>query len=506
MPSSFIPAKTSLSRVFLIEGGARGDNQPVYESSFAMGSLSQGFGDVTKIEVPHPQRYGQYKEIGNIRGSTERPTTSLVGRFAADLKSTMLRIAQQGCAVDLHCHFGTCENPSNFNDFKKGIILKDAIITSWGTGDLGGLSSDSNAEIDETAEISASAIIEILPLTLAQKATDLTTLTIIDVVIADSVSCGECSDNSDGCSKVFALSINAGGSAGTPADVVYSLDKGATWYAHDVDNAADDPSALAIVGDYVVVTSNTEATTYSALKSLFTDDNNPLFPDDPTFTAVATGLVATGEPNDIWSIGNTAFLVGDTGHVYKMTDPTAGVTVLDAGVANANDLFAVHALNEDFVVAVGAHGAIVWSEDGASFSDLTTTPVAANITINAVWIVSEDVWWIGTSTGLLYYTKDQGLNWTAKAFTGSGAGSVDAIAFSDSNNGYMVHTTGATVGRILRTYDGGYSWVVLPEDAGTVVMNQGYAVASCETDPNFVVGVGLDTDAATGAIIVGKAN
>lgn len=60
------------------------------------------------------------------------------------------------------------------------------------------------------------------------------------------------------------------------------------------------------------------------------------------------------------------------------------------------------------------------------------------------------------------------------------------------------------LGRILRTYDGGYSWNVLPEGSGSMPDNDRFnAIAACTADVNFVVGVGLGGNGTDGIIVVG---
>lgn len=60
MGSSITPVKSAFTRVFLIEGRARGDHKPSYESCLRMMGVSQSFGDIEKIENPDPYEY----EIG----------------------------------------------------------------------------------------------------------------------------------------------------------------------------------------------------------------------------------------------------------------------------------------------------------------------------------------------------------------------------------------------------------------------------------------------------------
>jgi hypothetical protein len=70
---------------------------------------------------------------------------------------------------------------------------------------------------------------------------------------------------------------------------------------------------------------------------------------------------------------------------------------------------------------------------------------------------------------------------------------------------YLAHQTSATKGRILRSFNGGYSWIVLPEKAGSLPLNDKVnALAACTFDPNFVVGVGLADNAADGFVVIGQ--
>src|SRR3990172_11424576 len=219
--------------------------------------------------------------------------------------------------------------------------------------------------------MSAEEVYEILPLTFQRQADAYLTNEVVDVVYGDNASCGECETESDGCQALFALTKAAGGSPSTSADIVFTLNAGGAWYAHDVDTlaAAEEPSALDVVGDYVVVVSQATLSLHYALKSEFTSYT------DPAFTEVATGFVAGKGPNDIFSTGRQAFIVGEGGYVYETTDPTAGVTVLDAGSATIDDLNRVHALTSQNAVAVGNSGAVIYTENGLNWGAATTRPV-----------------------------------------------------------------------------------------------------------------------------------
>ena len=492
---------SSQSRVYLIAGRARGDHKPSYESCMRMTGLSQDFGDIERVECPDPYRYGAFVEVAQIRGATGRVTTSLEGRFLMDVKSTLMDLASKGCPVDIHLHFGDCQDPSVFNSYEKVLILEDAFLINHGTDDLGALQSGDNAGVNETADISASIKYEIMPLGYGVKAGDIVTNEVVDVEICDVASCGECQDSSSGCDKFFAISSSAGGSPSPPADVVYSIDKGATWYAHDIESlgAAEDPNELACVGDYLIVVSSDSVSLHYSLKSQYDGHT------DPTWTEVATGFV--DGPTCIYTDGNVAYIGGINGYIYYTEDPTSGVTVLDAATLFATTYNAIHGIGDSFVILVGNHGAIAYSTNGVTFTSSPTSPVGVGTHLTAVWAKSESEWWVGTSGGRLYYTLNGGETWTEKAFSSSGTGGIGDIKFATDSEGFLAHnvTSPASRGRILRTIDGGYSWFITPEKAGSLpAQDRLNALAVCASDQNFVVGAGLADNASDGVILVGQ--
>jgi len=497
----FIPAQQGWTRVFITDGRARPDHGPEFMACFMAGALDKSFGDISDIECPHPNVPGKFLKVGQIRSGDERATIDLVGRHALDIRSRMLQLGLKGCPLDVTVHYGDCEDLEVFTEFKKVMFLEDAYITSYSTSELGTLSSDGQAEIDETAPISAQTVYDYTPLKFSEEAADVVTNEVLDVVICDDISCGYCEEESDGCQKIYALTTSAGGLPGTPADVVFSLDGGDTWYAHDIDTlgAAEAPNALACIGEYLVVVSNASNSLHYALLDDVTDVI------DPAWTEVAVGFVAGGEPNDIWSVGTKAWIVGDFGYIYVCTDPTAGVTVQDAGETTISQLNAVHALNKNFAVAVGNDGVVVVAEDGTRWSLTPTNPVGPGTDLTSVWVKSKTEWWVTASDGNLYYTLNGGETWTQKAFIGDGAGTAEAIVFATDSIAYLSHTTAAPLGRLLASFDGGYSWIVLPQLPGLIEANDRFnALAACQADPKLLVAVGLHDNGTDGIIVVGE--
>ena len=499
--AGYTPTKTSLSRVYLIEGKARPDHVPDYQGTLMAGALSQGFGDIEKIEAPDPDNYGEFIEIGFVRGATERATTTIAGRYALALKSRLMELAIRRCQFDMQFHFGLCKDPRNFQDFNKAVILEDASITTYSTDDLGALASGDEAPVNETVDISAKLFYEVLPMNFGLKASSLITNEVLGVVICGAKACGDCGDENAGCDKIYAVTKAAGGSPSTPPDILFSLDKGVTLIAHDIDTltSAQDADDIGCLGAYAVVISNAaNSLNYVELSEL--KANN-----DPAWTEITTGFVTGGEPKAIDVANGKAFIVGDLGYIYSTDDPTAGVVNDDAGVATTDDLLDVDALSDTFAVAVGRNGVVLLVTNGTTWSALTR-PVGAGVHINCVAVKNEREWLIGTSAGNLYYTNDQGDTWTVKPFPGSASGQVRDVKFATNSVVYLAHSTSAPAGRILRSYDGGHEWLVLPEGDANLPANDYIGkLAACSYDPNFVVGGGLADDAADGVLVVGTA-
>jgi photosystem II stability/assembly factor-like uncharacterized protein len=500
MAIDFTPAKSGFSRVFLIDGRARPDHAPEYQSCLMAGTPEQTFGDVERIECPAPDAYGQFDEVGRIQGAIERATFNLTGRYAADVASALLEIARRRCPADVQVHFGACTDPRIFNTFTKNVIIEDAILTNWSTDtDMGSLSSDENSPVSETADVSAQEFYEVLPITFALRGADVVTNPLVDVVFCSVVSCGDCEDEDQGCDIIYAVGDSSPGSPGTAPDVIYSTDEGATLAADEITTLTNvqNADAVACLGDYVLVVSNDEAFLHYKLKATINAGTAG------GWTEIATGFVGANNPKDMWSVGNYVFIVGDNGYVYGTADATVGVTVLDAGVATTEDLLAVHALNDDFAVAVGANGAIVATENQTVWR-LIDPPTGISDDFLCVWVKNKNEWWIGSDAGNVYYTLDGGTNWTAKALPVTLSAVYD-LAFATESVAYLSGQTATPAGRFLRSYNGGYDWVVLPEGAAALPASDNVAaLAACVHDANFAVGVGLADDAADGVFMVGR--
>jgi len=121
-----------------------------------------------------------------------------------------------------------------------------------------------------------------------------------------------------------------------------------------------------------------------------------------------------------------------------------------------------------------------------------------------VWMRNSDEWWVTTAGGEVYYTLNKGVTWTEKGLPGVAITALYDIQFATNSVGYISGVANA-VGALWRTYDGGYSWVKLPEGTGTLPGSgtELNALATCIQDPNYLIAVGK-TVANDGVLLVGE--
>lgn len=487
---------TSHSRVWIIEDGASPANSPRYEGRARATGLSFDAGAISPIRMPKSTRYGEFENVGFLRAQPDLPGVTIENRIDPAVIDRLLTFVRKRCPIDIHLHFGECENPQDFNGgWTTKRIIEDANPSTYTGGDFGAFDEGQEAAITPSLDFSALDMYDVKHLLGSEIAAAELTDEAIDVVICDSITCGACGRTSDGCQIAFILTLDTSGSPGLPPELLYTEDGGSTWGTTTITTLglANAPDAMACVGTNLVVVSNATGSLHYAPISDILDGVE-------TWQEVSTGFDVAGPPNAITSVAPDAtWIAGDAGRVYLAADPTSQVTEQADGSQTSENLNAIHAFDRNNVVAVGNNNAVLYTTNGGSSWALVTGP-AVGVALNAVWMKSSSEWLIGTAGGQLWYTRNSGSTWTQKTFPGSGSGQVRDIQFATKNVGYLAHDTTAPLGRVLRTTDGGFSWTVLPDVAGlTITANDRInAIAACVDDPNVALGVGLGDDASDG--------
>lgn len=489
--------QSGFSRVWLIQNRAGPANTPEYQGLWRAGAVSWKQGDVKTIRVPNPGVLNSFVRIGKIIGDPGDPMLPITSRYTEDL-SRLFKLIRQGCDSDLQVHIGKCTDPRDFNKgWEKILVLEGAIPTDYKTSELGALEPSQRNMVDEDVPFTGEDYYEIDKMTFGEQAGAQVTQEIKDILVADAIACGACGISSDGCQVVIAVSMRAGASPGTGADLLYTVNGGGTWAFREITTltGTNDPDALGVAGSYVfVISAESISLMYAVLADVLTASE--------TWTNVTTGFVAAGTPKAVWVFDpSNIWIVGGAGYIYKSTDVTTGVSVQDAGVATTQAYAAVHGIDQLHVLAVGGSNAVSYTSNGGS----TWTPItgpAVGVGLNTCWMVNETTWWVGTAGGKLFYTLNSGVTWTEKTFSGSGAGQIYDIKFATPTVGFLSHATAAPRGRILRTLNGGQSWYVAPESGVTLVDNDRInKLSTC--DPNILFGAGLGANAVDGIIVKG---
>ena len=441
------------TRLFFQIDGAYPNNLLAYYGRQAQYALveseDENYGAINPIYVRDPDTIDGFELLATTRDAPDLGTASL--KMMRRRGTVPRDIGKRKCPFFLYLPTGACKSLADaLNGWDTLQILDVAGAESRDGG--APMSNDSDEALTDTYSLKVAENYRIGKLFFGQSAANQIDRDVVDQVWGGGVQCGGCGPQDDGSTRLYSISRSSGaGSPGLPAEVqliVYDKNTRAeTVYQYAVTGltAANDLTFIDIMGQYLIVGCNTEGSIFYATIDDITGTLG-------AFTEVSTGFVANKGPNDIYvANAGQAFIVGDGGYIYLMTDPTAGVTVLDAGVATAQNLARIHGQGST-LVAVGAAAAVVISSNqGRSWAASSAAPGAAALT--AVAVKSSLHYWVGGASR--YYTLDGGRSWTQQAI--SGATSITDIVFPTSAVGYTVNNT-ASSGGLQATPFAGERW------------------------------------------------
>lgn len=490
--------KTGGGRVWTTRWRSGPDRTPYYHGYGVAGAPDWPQGDVTKIEAPSDTQTNQWEIIGEYQASADRATVPLTTRKTSE-RSELEALRRLRCPCDVEVHFGTCEDPRDYDyGWDKIEVFPASYITGYTETELGAMEGPDQSVIDEEATFSAREMYTILRMHFSEVAKSLVSEEIVAVKVCDNIQCGDCASPSDGCSRVFAVSNPAGSSPGILPQVIVTEDAFATSIESIIttfdigENATD----AACVGIYLVVISEDgEALHYAETQNLIDADE--------TWTEVTTGFVAGNGPLAIWSYSalNT-WIVGENGYIYFSDDPTSSVTVQDAGSTTTENLNDVEGVNTRVVVAVGDANTVVYTLDGETWQSVTGPDVSGAPALIAVGLRNEGEWWVGTDDGKVYYTTDKGERWTEKVMKGTPT-QIDKIYWASEKVGFISIRQAGPAGKILRTISGGKTWYILPEQRGQNIPANDYItdMDGCQKEVNILFAGGLSDGGSDGILL-----
>jgi photosystem II stability/assembly factor-like uncharacterized protein len=493
-------------RTFLQIGDAR-PNKPVsYAGQDAQyisvtGVSNPESGGIDPIYVHDPRRPGKYRLVGRTVSPADLPSATVVFR---EKHGIIPRALLKSCPFNVYEPTGTCKDLSDFlagwSDYV--LIYAGGEVTDKDLGDRSPFDSDD--AIENSLSVTWRDIYPVGALGFGEGATTQVDREVIDLVYAPGYLCADC-DWGD--QRIYAIATTSGGgSPGLPAEVIYSSDGGATWSQVNIDGmgATEAPLAVDIVGNYLVVIGS---------GAYYFAEINAKTGVPAAFTKVTTGFVAAKNPTDLFVASpREVYFSALGGYIYKSTDITSGVSVLNAGSATTQNLNRIHGV-ENTIVAVGASGVVVKTNNrGATWAATSAVPEVS--TLQAVQVLSDDRYWVGSSaTGRLFWTQDGGEVWTQKRLPGvtDGSGGIYDIVFASQEVGYVSYSNTTPTATLYATWNGGADWAKsAPRILNWPTLDRANRIAVPATDDagwasNAVAIAGLAGDGSDGIILVGVA-
>lgn len=426
------------------------------EQYLSVGDISRpDRGGINALNVNDPRRRGLFRRTGITIDAPDIPSNTVT--FRQYFNGVAWYKFKLDCPVNIYESEGLCNDPA---DPVNGWITMNILSQ--------GLSADKSyagrVPFDEsdvtTTDVGFSwtgDVYSIGGIVIGEQgATDVTT-EVVDIVYGGYQNCANCGTPNDGTKWIYALQQTAGGSSSVNGKVLYSTDYGVTWTALAITslNAGSLVSAIDIVGNYLVVVSSTDNCYF------ITTINQLTGVPGSTWTKVSTGFVAAKQPNDLFvESPSRVYFVGNGGYVYVSTNIAAGVSVLNAGAATAQNLARIHG-DSGTLLAVGAAGAVIKSLNKGATWVLTTTQLAG--TLQAAAVRTQYGLWAGNSAGVTSYSSDQGETWTTlSTLPGTAATGISDIIWTSAECGFIAATRTGPTAVIFATFDGGRTWAEAP--------------------------------------------
>lgn len=431
----------------------------------ALGSAEQPLGAPEPRYRKSVTRRGAWDRVGEVSAPPDTPSTSFSELLPRATATWLEQLRKSSEPFAVHAIIHQNADPQNYARWESKEVLEGVRLTSFTRSEAEGEDDDL---VQVEAEAQFTAYDRLFHLYFGEKAGALITKAVVGVAVYPPDDRGD----------VSRVAIYAVTKVDTSAPtLVYSRDGGSTWTAVTLTAlGSNEPNAIAVAGDYLLVVSATGGAYYYAPLDALTD-----------WTSVTAGFVSGKGPTALYvkAVGDI-YMAGQGGYVYHLTVPGRAVTVLEAGNLTTQNLTAIHGVG-DTIVAVGANNAVLVSGNGGRTWSSPTGP-AVGVALNTVAVWDRDTFWVGGDK--LYYTADGGTSWNDVPLGVTGLTAVRAVVFAPDLRavGYVGAVAG-TSSQVLRTTDYGAEW--------ETVSLHGYNTANEAVNalgvsgPNMVVAGGL---------------
>lgn len=442
------------------------NTEPQYLGCHETGDITIPYGDVTLFYCPDPAGTGKFIVRGSVQNAPGNITTTVISDYTDELDE--LERAQ--FPMTLFVHKVKRGRRDSFVNRDRSVVLVNARITQRTITGLSSRSPDNNNRSENSYDITAEAVIEDALFTTLRHT--LTEANAINGIRFSNVAQPRTSDSVARESGEEGWAVCDAGS-GVTANVLHTTN-GASWAATSADPFGADEHIFGITTFDV-----SRDVTRVLVGRGVTDASNPpeiAFSDDEGATWTLVNLGATNADfvagrHGIFSADpSNIFVVTDLGIIYKSADGGVSWTAKEAGVITSGAAWlAIHFADSQVGWVGGETNFIARTIDGGESWSAVTGP-SGKSSDNIISIVSFDRnrAWVGYADGELFYTLNGGVTWSQRSFTGTGTGSVKALAFLNDLYGFLLHDNGTPLGSVHKTIDGGYTWekITIPTNSG----------------------------------------
>lgn len=437
-------------------------NIPTYLGQLqTFGGLSKTLGSPTPIRIMNPASPGERLIVGYIFGENELPTAPIAEKFHPSAATYIETMDRKRCPILAIWRVGQCSRPDSLQEWESALIYEGARLTDLEIGEL--LSTEGQSEVMISGNWTMTQAYRVFAATFSEKAADEVFGEVLDIIYADERSCGGCTALSDGLNKIYAITKAQSGSPGLSSQLVWTIDGGVSWTRTDIAALGGVAgNAITAVGNYLVIVSEAAGYHVYIPKGSISSDN---------FTTVTSGYNAVGAtPRCIYAGGGDRVIIGGAlGYIYLSEDITTSVDIVEDGSASANNVNKIAGEGLSTIVAVGDSNTIWVSTNGGRGYALLQTDAGLNgpeagANLTAVAVLDRYNWYVGTNTGKLWRTGDQGATWTQRTLPNQNQITViNDIKFSPLRKSHGVlscetSTGAAVVAKVMRTISGGRQW------------------------------------------------
>lgn len=443
---------------------------------FALNGGAMGGFEVPKtspeaVYMPSLTEREAFELFGKLQGAPgDLPTASFTERLPRETAAVMERLSKRSTPFSMHVILHKDIDPQDPTHWESKKLFSGITLSNYAEDDQEVAPGGDEGFIEISADASLEYYTRLFHLYFGTEAASDVTKEVVAVAVYPPQDRGD-----EDLKEIYAVQV-----VDTNPKLVYSKDGGGTWTAVTLTTLGSNaPTDIAIVGNYVIITSSAGLGYYYASRDALA-----------TWTAVegtSKGFVTAHGPTAIYApaVGEIWF-AGLGGYIYKLGVPGQNVTVIDAGTITVQNLNAIHG-SGNTILAVGASNAAILTQNGGRSWAALTGP-AVGVALNDCFVLDDERYWIAADKA--YYSLDEGATWTQSSLSYTSMTSVQSIVFCTDQPavGYAAVLTSTPAGAIMRTSDHGGTWETY--SVHSIPANEKIGDLAVG-GPNYVVGGGL---------------